>query len=70
MEFAAQKQSEFLFSYIWVQPPTRAQEQFIASLEVVVKRRSSQKIIVDEEWLSEKEMRDDYGWSAYFPYSV
>lgn len=37
---------------------------------MVVKRRSSQKVIVDEEWLSEKEMREDYGWSAYFPYSL
>ena len=42
----------------------RAQAQFIASLEIVVKRRSSQKVTIDEEWLSEKEMKDDYGWST------
>lgn len=60
----------YIYFFTCVQPPTRAQEKFISSLEIVVKRRSSQKVIVDEEWLTEKEMKEDYGWSAHFPYSM
>ena len=71
MKFEDQQQLEFLYIFFTcVQPPTRAQEKFISSLEIVVKRRSSQKVIVDEEWLTEKEMKEDYGWSAHFPYSM
>ncbi|CAK9102700.1 unnamed protein product, partial [Durusdinium trenchii] len=37
--------------------------KFISSLEIVVKKRSSLKVTIEEEWLTEKEMKDDYGWS-------
>ncbi|CAK9117801.1 unnamed protein product [Durusdinium trenchii] len=39
-------------------------EGFIATLEIVVKKKSSMTLIIDEQWLSEKEMKDDFGWSA------
>ena len=32
-----------------------------------MKRRSTQKVLVETEWLSEKEMKDDYGWSQWKP---
>ena len=50
--------------------PIPGQAKFISSLEVVVKRRASQKVTIDEKWLTEKEMRDDYGWSTCFPYII
>lgn len=40
------------------------QEEFKSRLEIVITKKSSMKVTVDEEWLSEKEMRDDYHWSA------
>ena len=40
-------------------------EKFISELEIVIKKRSTQKVTIDEEWLSEKEMKDDYGWTSY-----
>ena len=41
--------------------------KFIAQLEIVIKKKSSFKVTIDEAWLSEKEMKDDYGWSACCP---
>ena len=41
------------------------QEQFIAQLEVIV-RKKMLKVTVDEQWLSEKEMKEDLKWSPYF----
>lgn len=41
----------------------RIQEEFINMLEVVVKRKNLKKIWVDEQWLTEKEMKDDFKWS-------
>ncbi len=43
------------------------QDKFLAELEIVVKKRSTQRMVIEEEWLSEKEMKDDYGWSTYLP---
>lgn len=40
-------------------------DQFISELETLVKKKSSKKTLVDEQWLSEKEMKDDLGWSAH-----
>lgn len=41
-----------------------AQDAFLAQMEVLIKKKASMKVTVNEEWLSEKEMRDDYNWSA------
>ena len=39
------------------------QDAFIAKLEVIVRKKSSYTVWLDEEWLSEKEMKDDLKWS-------
>lgn len=41
------------------------QEDFVVQLEVTIKKRMSIKVTVDEQWASEKEMREDLGWSAF-----
>ena len=41
--------------------------RFIAQLEIVIKKKSSFKVTIDEAWLSEKEMKEDYGWSVCCP---
>lgn len=40
----------------------------MAKLEIVVKKRASIKIKVEEVWVSEKEMRDELGWSTKIGY--
>ena len=40
------------------------QEAFLDELELVVTRQKKLKIKRDEAWLSEAEMRSEYGWSA------
>lgn len=37
----------------------------MSELEIVVRKTSKNKIQVEEEWLSEKEMRDEYKWSTF-----
>ena len=41
------------------------QDKFVSELEIVVRKTSKNKIQVEEEWLSEKEMRDEYKWSTF-----
>ena len=41
------------------------QEKFIATLEIVIRKKSSYKVTVDEQWVSEKEMKDDLGWTTF-----
>lgn len=41
------------------------QDEFLARMEVVIKKKSSNKVTIDEVWVSEKEMRDDLKWSAH-----
>lgn len=36
----------------------------MSTLEVIVKKQSSKKVIVDSEWVSEKEMKDDLKWTT------
>ena len=40
------------------------EDKFVAELEIIIRKTSKQKIQVEEEWLSEKEMRDEYKWST------
>lgn len=42
------------------------QDQFVAQLEVIVRKKKMLKVTVDERWLSEKEMKEDFKWSPYF----
>ena len=42
------------------------EDQFLVRLDIVIRKKSSKKFTIEEEWLSEKEMKDDYGWSAPF----
>lgn len=35
----------------------------MATLEVIIKRKTSYTILVEEEWVSEKEMKDELKWS-------
>ena len=35
----------------------------MAQMEVLVRKKASIKVTVNEEWLSEKEMKDDYNWT-------
>lgn len=39
------------------------QEQFINTLEIIVKKQLSQSITIESRWVSEKEMRDDLKWT-------
>lgn len=39
-------------------------DKFISSLEIIVKKRSSHTTWVDQEWLTEKEMKEDLKWSS------
>ena len=39
-------------------------EQFICDLEIIVRKKSSMTVWQDEQWLSEKEMKEDMGWTA------
>ena len=41
------------------------QDVFIGQLEVSVNKRSAIKVTVDEEWATEREMKEDLGWSAF-----
>ena len=41
------------------------QDEFLARMEVVIKKKSSNKVTIDEVWVSEKEMKDDLKWSAH-----
>jgi len=41
------------------------QDEFLARIEVVIKKKSSNKVTIDEVWVSEKEMKDDLKWSAH-----
>lgn len=44
-----------------------AQEEFLTRLERVVSRKQSHTITLEEGWYSEKEMKDDLGWSPLRP---
>ena len=41
-------------------------DEFINQLEIVVTKKKAMTIKVDEQWASEKEMRDDLKWSPLF----
>ena len=46
------------------------QEKFTAELEIIVINKKTIKVTVTEEWCSEKEMKDDHGWTAYLESNV
>ena len=44
------------------------QAEFEVQLDIVIRKKSSKKLTVVEEWVSEKEMRDELKWSPSFRY--
>jgi hypothetical protein len=34
-------------------------------LEIVIRKKNTHKVTVDEQWVSEKEMKDDLGWTTF-----
>lgn len=38
------------------------QESFIAQLEIIVRKKATIKVSIEEMWVSEQEMRDDLRW--------
>ena len=42
-----------------------AEEAFIQQLEVVVRKKNVKKVWVDEQWCTEKEMREELNWSSF-----
>lgn len=40
------------------------QDRFVNELKTVVARKQKMKLLINEGWYSEGEMRDDLGWSA------
>ena len=53
-----------LMIIIYIYTPVLMQDAFLSKLEIVITKKSTMKVTVDEEWLSEKEMREDYHWST------
>ena len=39
------------------------QDVFINQVEIVVKKTTLIKVKVEDQWLTEKEMKTDFGWS-------
>jgi len=42
---------------------TSLREKFILQLEIVVKQKNTVTVVVEEQWISEKELRDELKWS-------
>jgi len=40
------------------------EEAFISQLEVIVKKKNTVEVKIEEQWMSEKEMRDELHWSS------
>ena len=61
------------YSQVFANPPiyssyhttSPTQEKFISTLEIVIRKQSTQSVTIDCEWISEKEMKDDKGWSQF-----
>ena len=50
---------------MYIHAPCFWQEKFMAEMEIVVKKKSTIRVTVDEQWVSEKEMKDDLGWTPW-----
>eukprot|EP00435_Cladocopium_sp_Y103_P054312 s491_g17.t1 len=42
----------------------RLKDAWIAEMEIIVKRKSTTKTTIDEQWLSERDMKEEYNWNA------
>lgn len=40
------------------------QEAFITQLEIVVTKKNTQKVWVDEQWVTEQEMKQELKWTS------
>lgn len=45
------------------------QDQFVAKLEIIVRKKKMLTVWIDEQWVSEKEMKDDLKWSPFFGFN-
>ena len=52
------------------QPLPTFQDQFTSRLEVIISKKKTWKVTVDEEWVSEKEMKDELKWSPPTGYKL
>ena len=43
------------------------QDQFLNSLKIMVKKKQSVELLVEEGWYSECELKDEVGWSQFLP---
>ena len=41
--------------------------RFVNKLQVIVRKRQTVELTVDEGWYSEQEMKDDLGWTQTYP---
>ena len=44
------------------------QEAFLMQLEIVVTKKNTQKVVIDEQWVTEQEMKQDLKWTATLDY--
>lgn len=59
-----QFQSSLLYIvYKRLHATTSLREKFILQLEIVVKQKNTVTVVVEEQWISEKELRDELKWS-------
>ena len=40
------------------------EEAFISQLEIIVKKKNTVEVKIEEQWMSEKEMKDELHWSS------
>ena len=40
------------------------EEKFISQLEIIVKKKNTVEVKIEEQWMSEKEMKDELHWSS------
>ena len=45
------------------------QDKFVAQLEIIIRKKKMLTVWIDEQWVSEKEMKDDLKWSPSFGFN-
>ena len=43
------------------------QETFFNTLQIMIRKKQSVELLVDEGWFCEDELRDEHGWSQFIP---
>ena len=55
----------FWHEQLFQSPSFISQDEFIRQLEVVVKQKNTVTVVVEEQWMSEKELREELKWSPF-----